>query len=67
MIRQGAFADLVVFSPDTIADQATYENPHAPCLGIQQVVVNGHLIYDGEPLPTAKSELPGRYLKRQGV
>src|SRR4030081_1302591 len=28
ILREGAFADLAIFNPDTICDRATYENPH---------------------------------------
>ncbi|MCX7642932.1 MAG: D-aminoacylase [Armatimonadetes bacterium] len=41
LVREGYFADLVVFDPNEIADQATYENPHAPAKGIEWVFVNG--------------------------
>ena len=35
------FADIVVFDPNTIADRATYENPHQIPDGIREVFVNG--------------------------
>lgn len=41
VIKEGAFADLVVFDPATVADVATYEQPHQYALGIDYVVVNG--------------------------
>ena len=41
VVREGAFADLVVLDPATIADTATYEAPHAFPVGIAAVVVNG--------------------------
>jgi N-acyl-D-aspartate/D-glutamate deacylase len=40
-IAAGAYADLVVFDPDTIVDRATYDQPYAAPEGIQHVLVNG--------------------------
>jgi N-acyl-D-aspartate/D-glutamate deacylase len=45
---QGAHADLVVFDPVTIADTATYDAPHAYPYGLDLVVVNGRVTWDGE-------------------
>jgi N-acyl-D-amino-acid deacylase len=63
VIREGAFADLVVFNPDTITDRATYANPSQLSTGIEQVLVNGQRVYTpaspAEGLPT-----PGRALSR---
>jgi len=41
VIREGAFADLVVFEPGAVADRATYEEPHLRPAGIRSVYVNG--------------------------
>lgn len=41
VIKQGAYADLVVFDPKSISSQATYSNPFNKNLGIKHVVVNG--------------------------
>jgi N-acyl-D-aspartate/D-glutamate deacylase len=40
----GAAADLVVFDPDAIADQATFIEPHRFPVGIDAVIVNGTLV-----------------------
>jgi dihydroorotase/N-acyl-D-amino-acid deacylase len=40
-VKEGAFADLVVFDPVTIADRSTYERPHQYPVGIDWVLVNG--------------------------
>ena len=44
-IRQGAFADLVLFDPKNIKDTATFENPISVAKGIESVFVNGELTY----------------------
>ena len=41
IVREGAFADLVIFDPPVIEDMATYEDPHRPPAGIAHVFVNG--------------------------
>ena len=41
MLREGAFADLVVFDPATVADLATYDRPAVHPAGIRDVIVNG--------------------------
>jgi N-acyl-D-amino-acid deacylase len=66
IIRQGAFADVVVFDPATIADRATYEQPQQACVGVEHVVINGRLaIQNGKATSDAAQPLTGRYLKRQ--
>jgi len=58
-IREGNWADLVVFDLETIADQATFVDPHQHSTGIDHVLVNGEFVVeDGEILLT----LPGRVL-----
>jgi N-acyl-D-amino-acid deacylase len=48
-LKKGYFADVVVFDPATIADKATYENPHQYAVGLKHVFVNGvQVIKDGE-------------------
>ena len=48
-LKKGMFADVVVFDPQTIADRATFENPHQLSVGVKNVFVNGvQVLKDGE-------------------
>jgi dihydroorotase/N-acyl-D-amino-acid deacylase len=47
VVREGATADLVVFDPATVKDEATFPEPHRYPSGIPYVVVNGALAVDG--------------------
>lgn len=48
-LKEGYFADVVVFDPATIADHATYAEPHQYATGVKHVFVNGRqVIRDGE-------------------
>jgi N-acyl-D-amino-acid deacylase len=48
-LKEGMFADVVVFDPTVIADQATYEKPHQYAVGVKHVFVNGaQVLKDGE-------------------
>ncbi len=49
LLREGMFADVVVFDPATIADRATYEKPAVYAVGMKDVFVNGRqVLKDGE-------------------
>ena len=64
LVRPGYKADLVLFDAQHIADQATYDSPHAYPTGIRWVLVNGQaVLHDGERRP----DLPGRVLRRSGA
>jgi N-acyl-D-amino-acid deacylase len=58
-IAEGAFADLVLFDPAGVADTATFASPHAYPEGIDLVVVNGRVAWDG-----ARGKRAGRALRR---
>ncbi|MBA4373495.1 MAG: hypothetical protein C0402_11620 [Thermodesulfovibrio sp.] len=63
-IREGFFADLVIFDPETIADRATFEKPYQKSAGIHSVFVNG-VEAVSEGLPTGR--LGGRVLRHGGA
>ena len=49
LLKEGMFADVVVFDPATIADRATYEKPNLYAVGMKDVFVNGQqVLKDGE-------------------
>ena len=62
-LEVGCQADLVLFDPHTIADQATFTEPVQPPRGIAGVWVNGEQVLEGGQLTGAR---PGRLLLRQG-
>jgi dihydroorotase/N-acyl-D-amino-acid deacylase len=59
-IREGAWADLVLFDAATVADLATFEAPHQYPRGIPFVIVNGVVVVDGGNMTTAR---PGQVLR----
>ena len=65
-VREGAFADLAVFDPDTVIDEATFEDPIRPAAGIRSVFVNGREVWaDGAAAPSSRTgPRPGRLLRR---
>jgi len=63
-VQVGMDADLVVFDPDRILDQATYREPLLPPLGIDRVIVAGVVVVErGTVVPNA---FPGRPVRREG-
>jgi N-acyl-D-amino-acid deacylase len=64
LLKVGAFADVVAFDPATIADKATFEQPHQYAVGMRHVLVNGvPVLRDGEHTGAT----PGRALKGAGA
>ncbi len=57
LLKEGFYADVVVFDPAAIADRATYENPHQISAGIKEVFVNGVAVLHNGAVTGAK---PGR-------
>jgi len=62
LIRAGMIADLVLFDPKTIIDQATPENPAALSQGIRSVWVSGELVFQNGVATDAR---PGRIVRRE--
>jgi N-acyl-D-amino-acid deacylase len=64
VLKVGAYADVVAFDPATIADKATFEQPHQYAVGMRHVLVNGvPVLRDGEHTGAT----PGRALKGSGA
>lgn len=60
-IKEGYYADLVVFDADRIIDSATFEHPIASAVGIEHVLVNGIESY---PKHKNDHQRAGRYLSK---
>lgn len=54
-VSVGAAADLVLFNPETIKDLATYEQPKTRSVGIEMVMVNGVVAFEGGELTGARA------------
>jgi len=61
LLREGFKADIVVFDPAKVKDEATFTNPHRFASGIPYVVVNGRMVVEGGEHTGA---LPGKALKK---
>lgn len=57
-IAVGADAELTVFDPKTVADQATFEDPMRASKGIHYVLVHGTVVMDNGAL--VKTAMPGQ-------
>lgn len=60
VIKDGMWADIVVFNPEAITDHATYENPNQLSQGMEYVLVNGVPVVDRGKMTNA---LPGKVLR----
>ncbi|HJT01257.1 MAG TPA: D-aminoacylase [Terriglobales bacterium] len=63
VLKQGLWADVVVFDPATIRDVATFENPNQLSQGMQYVLVNGVPVIEEGKMTDA---LPGKVLRGPG-
>jgi N-acyl-D-aspartate/D-glutamate deacylase len=64
LLREGFFADVTVFDPNTIIDRSTFEKPHVMSEGVRYVFVNGALVVRDGRHTGAK---PGRVLRGPGA
>ena len=63
LLREGMFADIVVFDPETIIDGATFEEPHQLSVGVRDVFVNGTAVVRNG---THTGATPGRIVRGPG-
>ncbi len=63
LLRDGMFADVVVFDPLTVIDRATFESPNQYPVGIEYVLVNGQVSVDKGQRTSA---LAGQVLRGPG-
>jgi dihydroorotase/N-acyl-D-amino-acid deacylase len=64
VLKEGMWADVVVFDPETIRDLATFENPNQLSEGMRFVLVNGVPVIDEGKMTDA---LPGKVLRGSGA
>ena len=63
LIAEGMAADLVLFDPATVIDNATTSDPQAANTGITAVWVNGEAVFENDAVTGNK---PGVILRRKG-
>lgn len=61
ILKEGYWADIVIFDSDKIKDRATFQNPHQYPKGIEYVIVNGQLVVSNGSITGIK---PGKILKK---
>jgi len=64
VVREGAYADLVLFDPEKVIDRSTFKDPALLATGIEKVFVNGTLVWDSGKSTGAR---PGHVLGRKGA
>ena len=62
-LRVGFDADIVIFDPETVIDNSTYEEPTLPPTGMEHVIVGGVRIVDGGKV--VQGVAPGKGIKAQ--
>ncbi len=69
VVRPGAFADLVIFDPETVGSEATFDDPRRLATGIISVLINGNpVLVQGSdaPTPPIANRPAGKVLRRPG-
>ena len=61
LVREGNWADLVIFDPDKVIDKATYEQPYQLPEGIPYVIVNGVIVIERGK---KNRKAPGKVIRR---
>ena len=61
LLREGFFADVVIFDPATIGDRATFTDPHQLSVGVRDVWINGQRVLAGGEHTGAT---PGQVVRR---
>jgi len=61
LIKEGFWADLVIFNPSKVIDKATYQDPHQYPEGIEYVIVNGQIVVEKGKLTGKK---PGKVIRK---
>jgi len=63
VLKQGMWADVVIFDPATVHDRATFDNPNQLSEGMEYVLVNGVPVIEGGKMT---GKLPGKVLRGPG-
>ncbi len=62
LLKEGFIADILVFDPDQIKDEATFENPHELARGFDWVIVNGQIVRSNGEFTENR---PGKMLRKR--
>jgi N-acyl-D-aspartate/D-glutamate deacylase len=63
VLKQGMWADVVVFDPETVRDVATFDDPNRLSEGMEFVFINGAAVIENGKMTGA---LPGKVLRGAG-
>ncbi|MEK9649455.1 MAG: D-aminoacylase [Gammaproteobacteria bacterium] len=63
LLKRDYFADITIFNPNTVVDNATFANPHQYASGVIYVLVNGQVVVENGK---HNGKRPGRILRGPG-